>query len=93
MYKKVIVTKNINDDASVLNDTIREKIKDFMVLNGWTLDTSKSHGCNYCLYKDFSSQNNSPSLNNSRSQSSSRTYWASKYNCKTRCRHQKLLLP
>ena len=63
MYKKVIVTKNINDDASVLNDTIREKIKDFMVLNGWTLDTSKSHGCNYCLYKDFSSQNNSPSLN------------------------------
>ena len=64
MYKKVIVTKNINDDASVLNDTIREKIKDFMVLNGWTLDTSKSHGCNYCLYKDFSSQNNSPSLNN-----------------------------
>lgn len=64
MYKKVIVTKNINDDASVLNDTIREKIKDFMVLNGWTLDTSKSHGCNYCLYKDFSAQNNSPSLNN-----------------------------
>lgn len=64
MYKKVIVTKNINDDASVLNDTIREKIKDFMVLNGWTLDTSKSHGCNYCLYKDFSSQNNSTSLNN-----------------------------
>lgn len=63
MYKKVIVTKNINDDASVLNDTIREKIKDFMVLNGWTLDTSKSHGCNYCLYKDFSSQNNSTSLN------------------------------
>lgn len=64
MYKKVIVTKNINDDASVLNNTIREKIKDFMVLNGWTLDTSKSHGCNYCLYKDFSSQNNSTSLNN-----------------------------
>ena len=64
MYKKVIVTKNINDDASVLNDTIREKIKDFMVLNGWTLDTSKSHGCNYCLYKDFSAQNNSTSLNN-----------------------------
>ena len=63
MYKKVIVTKNINDDASVLNDTIREKIKDFMVLNGWTLDTSKSHGCNYCLYKDFSAQNNSTSLN------------------------------
>jgi hypothetical protein len=64
MYKKVIVTKNINDNASVLNDTIREKIKDFMVLNGWTLDTSKSHGCNYCLYKDFSAQNNSTSLNN-----------------------------
>jgi len=63
MYKKVIVTKNINDDASVLNNTIREKIKDFMVLNGWTLDTSKSHGCNYCLYKDFSAQNNSTSLN------------------------------
>ena len=63
MYKKVIVTKNINDDASVLNDTIREKIKDFMVLNGWTLDTSKSHGCNYCLYKDFSAQNSSTSLN------------------------------
>lgn len=63
MYKKVIVTKNINDDASVLNDTIRQKIKDFMVLNGWTLDTSKSHGCNYCLYKDFSAQNNSTSLN------------------------------
>lgn len=61
MYKKITLTKGASTPVASLNDQAREKIKDFMISNGWTLDGSKSNGCNYCLYKNFSNQNDSPS--------------------------------
>lgn len=57
MYKKVVLTKQAGTPVDQLNDTAREKIKDFLLLNGWTLNTQLSNGCNYCLTKDFSGQN------------------------------------
>ncbi len=59
MYKKITITKDAATSVASMNDTAREKIKDFLVSNGWTLDSTKSNGCNYCLYKNFASQENS----------------------------------
>lgn len=59
MYKKIIFTKSTTQDMSQMNDLAREEIKKFLALNGWTLQEGLSNACNYCLTKDFSTQEDS----------------------------------
>lgn len=61
MYKKIIFTKSATQNMSQMNDLAREEIKKFLALNGWTLQEDLSNACNYCLTKNFSAQENSPS--------------------------------
>ena len=61
MYKKIIFTKSATQNMSQMNDLAREEIKKFLALNGWVLQEGLSNTCNYCLTKDFSAQEDSPS--------------------------------
>lgn len=61
MYKKIIFTKSATQNMSQMNDLAREEIKKFLALNGWVLQEGLSNACNYCLTKDFSAQEGSPS--------------------------------
>ena len=59
MYKKIIFTKSATQNMSQMNDLAREEIKKFLALNGWVLQEGLSNACNYCLTKDFSTQEDS----------------------------------
>ena len=59
MYKKIIFTKSATQNMNQMNDLAREEIKKFLALNGWVLQEGLSNACNYCLTKDFSTQEDS----------------------------------